>query len=78
MISNFGTDQKEKTYSLQQKAVAEFLGTWTFFFIIQSSPSHLDVPIGLFIALILFGNISGGHFNPAVSVLKILDFTISL
>ncbi len=71
-----------------RKYLAELLGTFLFMMIGYSSiagianasaptPNLLVVPfafgLGLLAAIFAFGRISGGHFNPAVTVAMILD-----
>ena len=61
------------------KLVGEFLGTFVFLFaILQSGLYQIGgspaiqpfvIVIGLLVAIFMFGSISGGHFNPAVSVM---------
>jgi glycerol uptake facilitator-like aquaporin len=58
---------------LYHKICAEFFGTLVFFYVIQSSSHDLHVPIGLFFGLAFFGKISGGHLNPAVSLMMIIN-----
>tara|TARA_Y100000816_G_C25940955_1_gene490772 strand:- start:484 stop:750 length:267 start_codon:yes stop_codon:yes gene_type:complete len=50
------------------KYIVEFLGTLFFVFIIASVGNPLAIGSALAIVIILGGYISGGHFNPAVSV----------
>jgi glycerol uptake facilitator-like aquaporin len=67
---------------LSAKLVGEFLGTFVFLFAILqsglyqigSSPAiqPFVIVIGLLVAIFMFGSISGGHFNPAVSVMLAL------
>ena len=49
--------------------VYEMLGTSLFIYSILVSHSNpLAVVVGLFSSIIIFGGITGGHFNPAVSI----------
>jgi aquaporin Z len=70
-----------------KKLLAELLGTFTFFTIglmsilaTKAFPGGPDLLIiafgfglGLFVAIQAFGAISGGHYNPAVTVAAVLD-----
>ena len=68
--------------------IAEFLGAYALVFIgclaVISAGTDLGVPVGLvvialgfglglLVALFAFGEVSGGHFNPAVSLAALLD-----
>ena len=49
--------------------VYEMLGTALFIYCILTSHGNpLAVVVGLFSSIIIFGGITGGHFNPAVSL----------
>jgi glycerol uptake facilitator-like aquaporin len=48
---------------------AEFLGTFIFLFIILQQGQPIPIAVGLLAVIYMFGNISGGHFNPAVSIM---------
>ena len=70
-----------------KKLLAELLGTFTFFLIgfmsilsTKAFPGGPDLVIigfgfgfGLFVGIQTFGAISGGHYNPAVTVAAVLD-----
>ena len=61
--------------------IAEFLGTFIFLGVIlvavdgtkacsmERSQAYLRIGLALSIAIVLVGSISGGHLNPAVSVM---------
>ena len=50
-------------------SVYEMLGTALFLYCILVSNGHaLAVVVGLFASIIIFGGVTGGHFNPAVSL----------
>jgi len=55
----------------------EFLGTFVFLSVILSSGSPLPVVIALAAAIYFGGDISGGHFNPAVSTMMYMDNRLS-
>ena len=55
------------------KYLAEFIGTAIFLAIILKSGGDKYIVIaGLLAAILIMGNVSGGHFNPAVSVMQFL------
>ena len=51
------------------KLLVEFLGTLFFLFIIISTGNALAIGAALAIAILVGGKISGGHYNPAVTVM---------
>jgi glycerol uptake facilitator-like aquaporin len=51
------------------KYVVEFLGTLFFLYVIVATGNALAIGAALAIAIMVGGNISGGHFNPATSVM---------
>lgn len=55
------------------KLLAEFLGTLFFLYVILAAPSGskaaVAIGVALAIAIMMFGKVSGGHFNPAVTVM---------
>lgn len=54
---------------MNNKYVAEFLGALFFLYVILTSGESIPIGCALVIAIIMFGQSSGGHFNPAVSVM---------
>lgn len=76
-------DNCEKNNSLKSKLLAEVFGTFLLIFgglgvgmliSIQENPMPVSVAFGLslMISLFLVGKISGGHFNPAVTLAMII------
>lgn len=49
--------------------VVEFLGTFLFLSVIVTTAQPLLIALALLSVLLLGGKISGGHFNPAVSLM---------
>ena len=52
-----------------ERYIVEFIGTFIFLFVILNKPEAIPIGIALVTAIYFGGNISGGHFNPAVSVM---------
>ena len=50
------------------KYLVEFLGTLFLMFVILTLGEALPIGLALAIAIMFGGKISGGHFNPAVSL----------
>ena len=50
------------------KYLIEFLGTLFFVFVIFATNNYLAIGAALAIAILIGGTISGGTFNPAVSI----------
>jgi glycerol uptake facilitator-like aquaporin len=67
--------------SIMKKFLAELIGTFVFLGVIiinvsgkslsifEKAENWLKIGLALSIAILLMGGISGGHFNPAVSVM---------
>jgi len=51
------------------KFVVEFLGTLFFLYVILATGNPLAIGLALAVAIMVGGKISGGNFNPAVSVM---------
>lgn len=56
--------------------IAEFIGTFLFLLIILIKGEAIPIAIGLLASIYAFGGVSGGHFNPAVSVMMLANGTI--
>ena len=54
-----------------EKYLVEFLGTTFFLYVIISTGNALAIGAALAIAILVGGSISGGNFNPAVSVMMV-------
>lgn len=51
------------------KFIVEFLGTMFFLFVIITTGNALAIGAALAIAIIVGGPISGGNYNPAVTIM---------
>lgn len=51
------------------KYIVEFLGTLFFLYVILATGNPLAIGLALTVAIMVGGKISGGNFNPAVSVM---------
>tara|TARA_B100000524_G_scaffold118010_1_gene57859 strand:- start:289 stop:546 length:258 start_codon:yes stop_codon:yes gene_type:complete len=56
----------------------EFIGTFIFLSIILKVGEPIPIAVGLLAVIYFGGAISGGHFNPAVSVMMYLKEAITL
>lgn len=54
------------------KLLVEFLGTLFFLYIILLTGNALAIGAALAIAIMLGGAISGGNFNPAVTIMMVV------
>lgn len=51
------------------KILVEFIGTLFFLYVIIATGNALAIGAALAVAVMIGGPISGGHFNPAVSIM---------
>jgi aquaporin Z len=51
-----------------QKIFIEFVGAVFFIYVILATGNPLAIGAALALSILLASNISGGHFNPAVSI----------
>tara|TARA_Y100001970_G_scaffold274432_1_gene374161 strand:- start:6994 stop:7251 length:258 start_codon:yes stop_codon:yes gene_type:complete len=58
--------------------IAEFLGTFVLLMVILKTGQALPIALGLATAIYMFGGISGGHFNPAVSLTMFVNNTLPM
>ena len=61
-----------------KKLVVEFLGTLFFLYVIIATGSPIAIGAALAIAILVGGSISGGNFNPAVSIMMHMAGKLSL
>jgi aquaporin Z len=58
--------------------LAEFIGTFVFLLVILVVGQPIPIVVGLLAAILAFGNLSGGHFNPAVSTMMLAKGDINV
>lgn len=58
--------------------LAEFIGTFVFLLVILVVGQPIPIVIGLLAAILAFGNLSGGHMNPAVSTMMLAKGDINV
>ena len=66
------------TVSLPMKLAVEFAGTLFFLSVIISTGNWAAIGAALALVAFLGGGISGGHFNPAVTLMFFINNDISL
>ena len=62
---------------MNNKLLVEFIGTFVFLFVIMFFGKPLHIAVALFLVIYFGGSISGGHFNPAVTVMKYANNDVS-
>ena len=60
------------------KLVAEFLGTMFFLYVILATGDAVAIGLALMAVIFILGKTSGGHFNPAVSVMMAAGGKLSM
>lgn len=60
------------------KLLAEFLGTMFFLYVILATGDAVAIGLALMAAIFILGKKSGGHFNPAVSVMMAVAGKLSM
>ena len=61
-----------------EKYLVEYLGTVFFLYVIIATNNALAIGAALAVAIYVGGNISGGNYNPAVSILMALSGKLSM
>ncbi len=56
---------------MMNKYLVEFLGTMFFLYVILATGSAIPIGLALAVAIMVGGNISGGNYNPAVSIMMV-------
>ena len=60
------------------KLLAEFLGTMFFLYVILATGDAIAIGLALITVILIAGKMSGGHFNPAVSVMMAMAGKLSM
>ena len=60
------------------KLLAEFLGTMFFLYVILATGDAVAIGLDLMIVIFILGKVSGGNFNPAVSVMLAMAGKLSM
>ena len=58
--------------------LVEFIGTFIFLSVILAVGQPIPIVVGLLAAIYFGGAISGGHFNPAVSIMMFMKNNLTL
>jgi len=56
---------------MMNKYLVEFLGTMFFLYVILATGSAIPIGLALAVAIMVGGKISGGNYNPAVSIMMV-------
>ena len=60
------------------KLLAEFLGTMFFLYVILATGDAVAIGLALMIVIFILGKVSGGNFNPAVSIMLAMAGKLSM
>jgi len=60
------------------KLLAEFLGTMFFLYVILATGDAVAIGLALMVVIFILGKVSGGNFNPAVSVMLAMAGKLSM
>ena len=60
------------------KLLAEFLGTMFFLYVILAPGDAVAIGLALMVVIFILGKVSGGNFNPAVSVMLAMAGKLSM
>lgn len=60
------------------KYLVELIGTFIFLSVILNTGEAIPIAIALAAVIFFGGKVSGGHFNPAVSVMMLLKDSLSM
>lgn len=52
--------------------IVEFIGTLFFLYVVLATGNPLAIGAALTIAVIIGGGISGGYFNPAITIMMVM------
>ena len=63
---------------MMNKLLAEFLGTMFFLYVILATGDAVAIGLALMAATFILGKKSGGHFNPAVSIMMAVAGKLSM
>jgi len=63
---------------MMNKLLAEFLGTMFFLYVILATGDAVAIGLALMVVIFLLGKVSGGNFNPAVSVMLAMAGKLSM
>ena len=63
---------------MHEKLLAEFLGTMFFLYVILATGDAVAIGLALMIVIFILGKVSGGNFNPAVSVMLAMAGKLSM